>query len=481
MSMADLNAILPLIILAGATGLLVVQMSLRRSHVTALVITVVGLALSFRSLFMVHDDIPYSLNGLLIMDAYALLFSGLIMVVAAVVSLMVFSYLLRRREHREEMYILILIATIGSIVLTAANHFVTFILGLETLTIPLYVMIGYLRHEQLSLEAGIKYLILAATSSAFLLFGMGLIYAELGSMEFAVLAERMSVILPFKDLVVLAGTALVIVGAGFKLGVVPFHMWTPDVYQGAPAPVTAYIATVSKTAMAALLLRYVIELDLYTNSHVVLLLSAISIASMLVGNLLALLQSNLKRLLAYSSIAHLGYLLVAIISGGEAAVEATIFYMMAYSVTTLGAFGIIAFVSGADEELTVIETYRGLFWRRPALAVVFSVMLLSLAGIPLTAGFIGKFLLIGAGVGAAKWVLVLVLVLGSAIGLYYYLRVMAVMLSSKQQTSEAPLLQSPAVIGSLVLVFLTAAVIYLGISPGSVLSAIRDTLGDFPY
>jgi NADH-quinone oxidoreductase subunit N len=310
---------------------------------------------------------------------------------------------------------------------------------------------------------------------------MGLIYAEVGSMAFPVLTMKMTAGTGQRELFILVGTALVIVGAGFKLGVVPFHMWTPDVYQGAPAPVTAYIATVSKTAMVALLLRYLTTLGYLEGGAIAYILALIAGASMLAGNLLAIMQSNLKRLLAYSSIAHLGYLLVAVIVGGRTATEAIIFYVIAYSFTTIGAFGLVGYVSGGDGEAATIDNYRGLFWRRPAIATVLTFMMLSLAGIPLTAGFIGKFVLLSTGASGNAWTLVIVLVVASTIGLYYYLRVIAAMLSTSSEQSKEATLQPVTGIGTAVLTVVTVVVIYLGVQPTAVMDVIHRMLsGLFP-
>ncbi len=479
MTLLDIKAILPLVVIATMTIILVLQLSIRRQHAVSLVLSLFGLLAALWSLRQSSAIAPYNLGSLLLIDSYALIFSGLIIAVAVLVCVMMYTYLLRRDEHREEIYPLILLATLGSIVLTMAGNFVTLILGLETLTIALYVMIGYLRSEHSSLEAGVKDLILAAASSAFLLFGMALIYAELGSMQFQVLALSLNANIDYRQLFVLAGTALVIVGAGFKLGVVPFHMWTPDVYQGAPAPVTAFIATVSKTAMVALLLRYMTQFGLTSNPTILFILGLIAVTSMIAGNILALMQSNLKRLLAYSSIAHLGYVLVAIIVGGSLATEATVFYMIAYSFTTLGAFGLIGYISNGEYEITDLDAYRGLFWRRPAVASVLSVMVLSLAGIPLTAGFIGKFYLLDTGVSAEYWTLVIVLVIASTIGLYYYLRVIAAMLATDESTAQAGSLEQITAVGTAVLTFITAVVIYLGILPAGLQAMIHRLIFDF--
>jgi proton-translocating NADH-quinone oxidoreductase chain N len=221
-----------------------------------------------------------------------------------------------------------------------------------------------------------------------------------------------------RSVFVLTGLAMTVTGIGFKLAVVPFHMWTPDVYEGAPAPVTAFVATVSKGAIVALLLRYVVQTRAYPYGSLLLAFSVLAGASIVVGNLLALLQENVKRVLAYSSIAHLGYLLVALVAGGPRGVEAATYYLVAYMLTTLSAFGSVIVLSEKEQDAENMAAYRGLFWRRPWLAMVFTAALLSLAGIPLTAGFVGKFYVLLVGVESALWPLIFLLVFGSAVGLF---------------------------------------------------------------
>jgi NADH-quinone oxidoreductase subunit N len=262
-----------------------------------------------------------------------------------------------------------------------------------------------------------------------------------------------------------------LVGIGFKLAIVPFHVWTPDVYTGAPAPVTAFVASVSKSAVFALLLRYFFVTDGYQFDTVMIALAVIAIASMLIGNILALIQENVKRILAYSSIAHLGYMLVAFIAGGDRALEAVAYYLIVYSLAVLGSFGIISLISPEGRERMSLEDFRGLFWQRPRLAIIFTILLLSLAGIPVTAGFVGKFYLVLAGVAAAHWVLVVVLAIASLIGIYYYFRIMAVMYARR----DTPAASTPTVSlsGATLLGLLAAATIYLGVYPDQLLLLIR--------
>jgi NADH-quinone oxidoreductase subunit N len=250
-------------------------------------------------------------------------------------------------------------------------------------------------------------------------------------------------------------------------------MWTPDIYEGAPAPVTAFVATVSKGAVFALLLRYFYQTQQNTGA-VFLGISLIAVASMFAGNLLALLQENVKRILAYSSIAHLGYLLVAFLTGGEAGVQSATFYLVTYIVTILGAFGIVTLLSNGRRDADRLEDYRGLFWRRPLMAGMFTAMLLSLAGIPLTGGFLGKFYIVAAGVSAGQWGLVFVLVLTSAIGLFYYLRILVAIYSRPTEAAGESLVfrAAPSAAGSLLLAGLTIFLVWLGVYPSPMLHII---------
>jgi NADH-quinone oxidoreductase subunit N len=475
MNSGDLVALLPLIVVAAASIATLVAIAFYRNHRITAVITLIGLALAFITLPVVSAKIPRQITPLLILDGYALFYLGLLFAASFVVALLSYGYLARHPDNPEEFYLLLLLATLGSAVLVASNHFVSFFLGLETLSVALYVLIAYLRTSERSIEAGTKYLILAAVSAAFLLFGMALVYADLGTMEFARMASLSS---GNSQAIFLAGLAMIIIGVGFKLAVVPFHMWTPDVYEGAPAPVTAFVATVSKGAMFALLLRYFTEMRIQASGSLFLVFTLIAIASMFVGNLLALLQNNIKRILAYSSIAHLGYLLVAFLAGGSRGATAVTFYLVAYFVTTLSAFGVITVLSGQKRDADTMDDYRGLFWRQPWLASLFTASLLSLAGIPLTVGFIGKFYVLAAGVGSALWLLVAILIANSAIGLYYYLRIVVTMF--RDATKEiAVTVPSLSLAGSAALAGLTLLLIWLGIYPAPLIRAIQTMIESF--
>lgn len=475
----DYLAILPLIVTAVTSILVLIGIAIRRSHQLAALITLAGLCASFATLWAIGSVMPRQVTPLLIVDRYGMFYIGLMLAAGIFVTLMSFEYLERQPGFHEEYYVLLLLSALGAETIVISSHFASFFLGLELLSVSLYALAAYLRGRALPLEAGVKYLILAASSAAFLLFGMALIYSQTGSMEIGQIAEFFAQGRTYSPLVVSTATALFITGIGFKLGVVPFHIWTPDVYEGAPAPVTAWVATASKGSIFALLVRYFYGSWWHHWSGTYVVFTIIAIASMFAGNILALLQSNVKRVLAYSSIAHLGYLLVAFqASTHDLAVESVTFYLVAYFITTLGAFGVITVLSPTGRDADSIDDYRGLFWRRPALALIFTAMLLSLAGIPLTAGFIGKFYILAAGTSSNIWTLVLVLIATSVIGLYYYLRIVVALYAPPETEGlTAPTVgrvSAVSVESQSLLWLLTALLLWFGIYPERLLELIRS-------
>ena len=484
MQAGELIPLLPLIVLTGASVWVMMAIGVRRHYRFALASTVIGLLLAgllAHHLMAGPDPAP---TPLLTMDGYAQFFTVLICALAIGVSLLAHNYWSEFDDQREEFFLLLLLATLGAVVLVGANHFASLLLGLETLSMSLYGMLAYpvqsrRQSGERPLEATVKYLILSAVSTAMILFGVALIYAETGSLFFAGLAD-----LPAGPGlgqgpgpgIAYSVIALLLLAAGiaFKLSLFPFHIWTPDVYEGAPAPATAFLATIGKIAVAVVLLRLVVETRALGIAPVVIVFSLLALLSIIAGNLLALLQDNLKRILAYSSIAHMGYLLIAIIGSfyavGPVSVEAVTFYLVAYAVMTLGAFGVVTLLSSDSEEFDHIAGYQGLFWRRPWLAAAFTGMLLSLAGIPLTVGFIGKFYLVLAGVESGLWLLLAALVIGSGIGLYYYLRIVYRMLLPAPEDAP-PLREGSAGFGVVMALF--ALLLVFGVYPASLMTLIE--------
>ena len=475
MSAADILSLLPMVILAGGILLTLILIALRRSHLLIFTAAeIIILAAIVAALLHLNQE-PQIIGDIIVVDRFGLYYQILLLSATLVIS--IFSYISLERlfsdKRKEEYYVLLMLATLGSSMMVISTHFISFFVSIEVLTISLYTLISYYRERDKAIEAGLKYLVLAAMSSAFLLFGMALIYAVSGQMSFHALFAVATNYSGSSNVMLIAGAGLIIVGIGFKLALVPFHMWAPDVYEGASSPVSAFVATVSKGGVVALLLRFFTMTDLYRYQNVMLAFTVIALLSMLAGNLLALQQRNVKRLLAYSSIAHLGYLLVAFIAGKGMGVQAATFYITIYMLTILGAFGVVTILSKTDSEADGTEYYKGLFWRRPLLAALFTLFLLSLAGIPLTAGFIGKYFLLTAGLGNGQWLLAFVLVASSVIGLFYYLRLIVTMISQDEDYQKGLSPGIPSKGGLLTLMVLGILVLGLGLSPGWLIDLVR--------
>jgi NADH-quinone oxidoreductase subunit N len=476
-----LQALLPWIVIASGALVTLLLTSVARHHGAVAATAAAALVLATAALPSARRAAAGTALPLLTVDGYTVYFTALVLLASIAVVWLAHGYLERHAEQREEFYTALLLATLGAMTLVASQHLAALFLGLELLSVGLFVMAAYLRELPASLEAGFKYLVLASVSSAFLVFAIALLYAATGTLELEAIAAAIVDLEYDERILPMAGLALVLVAAGFKLALAPFHLWAPDVYEGAPTPSTAYLASVSKAAMLAIVVRVVVELqdprvrgmELSHLGPMLIAIGVIAVASMLLGNLLGLFETRIKRLLAYSSIAHLGYATLALLVSGPVAVEAAAFYMTAYLATVLAAFGVVAVLEPETGSAPTIEAYRGLLWRRPVLASILMAAMLSLAGIPLTAGFVAKFLLLVAGVEAGLWIPVFALVLGSAIGAFYYLRVVVALFSPSSPVS------APAAVplgSGLVLVVLAVLVIWLGTWPAPILRLIESSV-----
>lgn len=473
----------PLIALAVASVVIMLGISVQRGHRVTFLITLAGLGSSFGMLvrvYRIYGLADRQVTRLMLVDDFAIFYLGLILIAACIIVVLSFEYLKQRAGDNEEYYLLLLVAVLGAMTIVVSSHFASFFLGLELLSVSLYTMVAYLDGRDAGIEAGIKYLVLASVSAAFLLFGIALVYAATGTMHIGTLAS-LAAALPMQaggvNPLILAGFGLIIAGLGFKLALVPFHLWTPDVYEGAPAPVTAFIATVSKGAVLVFLIRFGASMKIQENPSLFAVFSLLAVLSMFTGNLLALFQKNIKRLLAYSSIAHIGYLLVPFMAGGRIGLSATAYYLAAYFVTTLGAFGVVTLLSGKGREADRIDDYRGLAIRHPWLAGSLTAMLFSLAGMPVTAGFIAKFYIIAAGADSSLWWLVMALVINSALGLFYYLRVVAAIYTQEKEAHGAQTKKyTLSLSGAVILSVLTVLLICFGVYPPLLIGVIEKTV-----
>ena len=485
-----LLAILPLILTGMTVMAVMLATAWRRCHAVSATLTFVGLALALAATVWVGAGgvLPkgaqaLSVTPVMVVDRYALIFTGLVLVGGLVCTLLGKTYFDRFDDHCDEYYLLMMCSVMGAIVLVSSVHMASLLVGLELMSVPLYGLAAFAFRRRHSLEAGIKYLVLSALATAFLLFGMALLYAVSGTLRFEAIGAHSSLL---GSRWVVAAVGMMVIGLAFKLSVIPFHLWTPDVYEGAPMPVTAFLATVSKVAVFAALLRFITAVPV--NRDVLYqVLSGLAVLSMLGGNLLALMQNNLKRIMGYSSIAHLGYLMIVVVAMGwqrhatVSSAEAAALYLSTYMLTALGAFSIMTLVTspygatdGPGTDRAQLYHYRGLFWRHPYQAAGLSLMMISLAGIPLTAGFVGKFYVVSVAVDSHLWWLAMVLVLGSAIGLYYYLRVMITLFLPERAEDDQPgMVRLTGASCALVSAFVITTVVWiLGLYPTPLMNAV---------
>lgn len=471
----DLIALLPLMIVGLTVVVVMLAIAFSRNHWWNAAITIIGLDIALISLFAVGTVFPREVTPLFMVDGYAIFYMAFVLIVALVCATLLHAYMERFTDNKEEVYLLLLISTLGGLLLAGAQHMASFFIGVELLSIPLYGMIAYTFNNRHSLEAGLKYMILSGVASAFLLFGMALIYAYTGDLSFAAVGNVLGQV-SLNEPVLLAGTLMILIAVSFKLSLVPFHIWTGDVYQGAPAPVGAYLSTASKIAVFAVLIRFLLVGEAQIQPIVTLVLAFIAFASMLGGSFLALLQTNVKRLLAYSAIAHMGYTLIAVVAATNIESEAVIFYLVTYVSSTLAAFGVIALMSHAEQntDTEALHSFRGLFWRRPYLTAVMTVAMLSLAGVPLTAGFLGKFYVAWTGVDAHLWWLLGALFFSTGMGLYYYFRVIITMflVQPGNITRDAQVGWGQRA-GGLTVIGLTAIVLIIGVWPQPLIELIQ--------
>jgi NADH-quinone oxidoreductase subunit N len=453
MTQLMMHSLLPVLIVAFGIVLSLLLIAWRRSQKLILFFTltvfIVALLASF-SLFMnLSSDIQ--VTRLVKIDSYGYFAFMLVLVASIAVSLLSSAWLAHTTEVHDEFFVLLQLAVLGAGILVISDHYASLFLGFELLSISLVGLVGYSRDSEFSVETSFKYLVLSACASSFMLLGIAFIYSYSGSLSFTteqlILTNITNPVPSYGDVFFYrVGFLLFMVGIAFKLSLAPFHLWTPDVYQGAPTPVTLLLATVSKIAIFVVLMKcwfsQVIFVDtINSDVNMLILMSIFAFASMLIGNALALKQQNIKRLLAYSSIAHMGYLLIVLIvlspQSVELAWQSALFYLTAYVLATVSIFMTLQLTQyhHNNTELNV-DDWQGMFWQNRSLALLIIVAILSLAGIPLTMGFIGKFYLLNVAVQAKQWWLISALIIGSGIGLFYYLRIIFVLFNTANNVDE---------------------------------------------
>ncbi len=425
-SSSDFYYILPeLVLTAGALLVLIADVLLPRGSKLLPTITVLVLGATLASLAPFTSTHVEVAHGLLAVDRFALFFKIIFLVAAALTVLMSMKYLEIEGVSPGEYYFLILCATLGMMIMAGGIDLIATFIGLETMAVSFYILTGFIKPNQRSNEAAVKYFLLGAFSLGILLYGMSLMYGLSGTTNLRTMATAF--VGQERDPRLVLAVMLVVAGIGFKIAAVPFHMWAPDVYEGAPTPVTAFLSVGSKAASFAMLLRIFLEGMPSLSPDWRILFEVLAIVTMTVGNLAALTQSNLKRMLAYSSIAHAGYLLMGVVAGTPRGVTAMLIYLLIYSFMQLGAFMIIIMMRREDVVGDELKDFAGLYLRHPLAAFAMLFFMLSLGGIPPTAGFMGKFWLFGAAMDAGYVWLAVIGVLNSAISLYYYLRLVVFM------------------------------------------------------
>lgn len=453
--------VLPILIFCGGgTLLMLLQPFLRSRRVFSALALAGSLGATLSAAYTAaHPGTAF--YGLIGADPFSVFFEALIGAVAFLVILGSSSYLERERLAPAEFFALLFFAAAGMCVLASAREMLTAFIGLEMSSISSYILAGYRRDSAKAAESALKYFLLGSFATAFFLYGIALLYGATGT---TVLTQMQS---PAPGMLAKLGLALVLIGLGFKVAAAPFQLWTPDVYEGAPTPVTALFSAGPKAAAFALLLRIFVEMPLAAGqwTHAFWLLAALT---MFAGNLGALVQTNVKRLLAYSSIAHAGYILVAFAAANEIGVAAILFYLLVYASAKLGAFTVVAHLGGAGEKRVELDDFAGLGRRQPVAAAALSLFLLSLLGLPVTAGFLGKFYIFKAALASHLIWLAVLLAVNSVIGAYYYLRLIIVMYMREPREETAPL-PFPAAVTA-VLAVCALATVWFGLLPNHIIA-----------
>lgn len=459
----DLNAFLPGVIvgIAGLIGILIDSYKDDHDAIYGLSVfsLLAGLVLSIMDMFGPTGE---AFSGMIIYGGVAAFGNTIVLFGSLFCVLISREYLSAIGHEFGEVYAMMLFATTGMLGLASANNLIMIFIGIETMSICLYVLAGLIKERKTGAEASLKYFLLGAFSTGFLLYGMALLYGATGTLYLPEIAEAAS-----SGLLFIAGGALLLTGFFFKVSVVPFHMWTPDVYQGTPTTITAYMATASKSAAFVALILVLSKMIPADTADWAGVIEVIAILTMILGNIIALVQDNIKRMLAYSSIAHAGYLLVGLAAGTPEGYSAVLFYLLAYTIMNIGAFGVVAYYERQQGlDFTDVNNYAGLGFKRPIMGVMLSFFLFSLAGIPPFVGFIGKYMVFAAAIDAGFIALAIIGVLASAASVYYYLRPMVYMYFWEAQ-KDVPLVKSGLVFRS-TLIILAIMTVYFGVAFGDV-------------
>jgi NADH-quinone oxidoreductase subunit N len=467
-------AIMPSLVLTGfAMALLLINVFLPQGTTKhAVWISLIGLAVTGFYAYNGWGNPQYGFNDAVALDNFAAFFNITLLVAAGLTILMSDDYLRREGYPVSEYYPLILFATAGAMWMVSGTDMMTIFLGLEVMSISLYVLAGFFRGQVRSNEAGLKYFLLGAFSTGFLLYGMALLYGATGSTKLTEIGVYLNTHTSLLgNPMTLAALILISIGFLFKIAVAPFHMWTPDVYEGAPTPITAFMSAGPKAAALAAFLRIMEYCFFSLKLEWVEMFWVLAVLTMVIGNVIAISQTNIKRMLAYSSIAHAGYAMVGMVAANEIGYSGILFYMLAYTFMNIGAFAVLVLAGKKGEDNLTLEGLSGFGYKRPFLGVAMTIFLFSLMGLPPTAGFAGKFYIFAGAIKAGYIWLAVIGVLNSAISLYYYLRVMVYMYFRDAEEDYAWVSMPASVVISIVIAII--GVFYLGIVPGDVMELAK--------
>jgi NADH-quinone oxidoreductase subunit N len=471
-SSTELLTISPLLALTAVSLLvLFLEAVLRKSEGPVVAVTLIGIIISIVLSAATYDDRQTVFMGMIQGGEFTNFFYILFLIAAGLTVLLSKGYLEREGINFGEYYCMLLFATMGMMLIAAAQDLIIIFLGIELMSISLYVLAGFMRRRLKSNESALKYFLLGAFATGFLLYGIAVLYGVSGSTHFEVLGERFPELTT--DVFFWVGVGLLMVGLLFKVAAVPFHMWVPDVYEGAPTTISAFMSTGGKAAAFSAFLLVFFRGSQVANPKIMDVIAVLSAVTMIIGSVVAIAQQNLKRMLAYSSIAHAGYMLAGLAAGNALGQTGILFYLTAYTFMNVGAFGVLSLLEQHEERNLSFEDYAGLGYKRPFIAALMSIFMLSLSGIPPFAGFFGKYYVFTAAVQANLTWLAVIGVLTSAVSVYYYLRLIVFMYFKE---SESPVPQVSSKAGVAALVLSGVAVIALGIMPSFVVNLAQRLL-----
>lgn len=476
----QLTALLPLLIIILTALTVILSISYNRNHFFIVVLSICGFIFSFLSLYLLINILPIDINGLFYITNYSIIYIGMITFSSISVCIFGYSWLKDVLYNREEFYLLVIISHLGAISLILSNHMASLFVSIELVSLPIFGLISYSNDQKYSLESALKYMILSSVASSFLLLGIAWIYAISGNLSFISIIPLFSSVSNNDMLVLLFGISMILFSLLFKLSIVPFHLWTPDIYQGTPPVVLAFFSTVGKISIFFVLLNFLLHIT-YSNPIIYFILLFIIIFSILFGNLMAIFQNDIKRLFGYSSISQLGYLLIIFLVSNKNylfSLETSAIYLSSYLFSNIAFFGIVYVVTNMykNNNSDSIESYQGLFWYHPLLSMILTLVMLSLAGIPLTLGFISKFYILSIIIQEQLWIISLMFFVGTLLGLYSYLRIILTLYSKPSEVMKNHMKVSNYSMynASGIIIFFSGIILFvLGVYPNELIHLIR--------